>query len=149
MTLANTPAVAELRESPFFVLNGPAGRRLACQWTDEAAASGGRSNGEFEVICPETPDAMGCLFGLFDARDGSFRMRPAIRTIVRNGAPHLRSTAFAPDLDLDLSWTGSMDDVLEVGHDWDMGPDGLLVICDPEEPALDPEDATDALRCAA
>jgi hypothetical protein len=149
MTLANSPAVAELRESPFFVLNGPGGRRLSCQWTDEAAATGGMSTGEFEIVCPETPDAMGCLFGLFDPRDGSFRMRPAIRTIVRDGAPHVRSTGFAPDLDLDQTWVGSMDDVLEVGHDWDMGPDGLLVISDPEAPADEPMDELAALLAAA
>lgn len=149
MTLVTSPAVAELRESPFFVLSGPGGRRLTCQWTDEAASIGGTSCGEFEIVCPETPETMGCLFGLFDPRDASFRMRPAIRTISRESAPHLRSTSFAPDLDLDQDWRGTMQDVIEVGHDLDIGPDGLLFISDPEEPAADPIDEVLDLRSAA
>lgn len=123
-------STAALRDAPFFVLEGPDGRRLACQWT---CFSAGRARGtEFEIVCPETPEAMGCLFGL--PEDGEFRMRPAVRQVGR------RFIA-APELSLDLDWRGDLNCVLDTGHDWDMGADGLLEISDPEEPARDPVDA--------
>ena len=134
-------SVAALREAPFFVLAGPDGRRLSCQWTSFAA---GRAGGcEFEVVCPETPEAMGCLFGLME--DGEFRMRPAIRPFQ---AGHVTRHAFAPELDLDLAWRGDLNDVVDSGFDWEEAPDGTLTIADPEEPAADPVDAEGA-RCAA
>lgn len=121
-------STAALRQTPFFVLEGPDGRRLSCQWT---SFPNGRAQGcEFEIVCPETPETMGCLFGLFE--DGEFRMRPAIRSFEAGQATR---HAFAPELDLDLSWRGDLNDVLDCGHDWDMGPDGVLVIADPEGPA--------------
>ena len=132
---------AALRDAPFFVLDGPDGRRLSCQWTGFV---GGRARGcEFEVVCPETPEAMGCLFGLLE--HGEFRMRPAIRSVE---AGHATRHAFAPELDLDLAWRGDMNDVIDSGFDWEEGPDGTLAIADPEEPAADPVDAT-TVRCAA
>jgi hypothetical protein len=136
-------STAALRETPFFVLEGPAGRRLACQWTAWSQASGRAMGAEFEIVCPETPEAMGCLFGLFE--EGEFRMRPAIRT---HQAGHATRHAFAPELDLDLAWRGDLNDVLDCGHDWDIDPDGLLIISDPEEPAANPIDAYE-MRLAA
>lgn len=145
MTIENDPAVAELRESPFFVLNGPQGRRLACQWSQWDNDANKAAGAEFEIVCPETPETMGMLFGLY--RNGVFSMRGALRL---HDEPNVFPMhAFAPEHDLDQSWRGTIDDVLEVGHDWDMGPDGLLVISDPEEPAVDPEDRCGGLMLAA
>jgi hypothetical protein len=139
-------SAAALRETPFFVLNGPDGRRLTCQWTSYVL---GRAQGcEFEIVCPETPETMGCLFGLFE--DGEFRMRPAIRPI--QFMPHecaaVERYVAAPELDLDQEWRGDMNDVMDSGHDWRMEDDGTLSIEDPEEPAADPVDTSD-LRIAA
>lgn len=137
---------AAVRETPFFVIDGPDGRRLACQWTNFAF---GRAQGcEFEIVCPETPDTLGCLFGLFE--DGEFRMRPAVRPI--HYMPHECAAperyVAAPELDLDLAWRGDVNCVLDCGHDWDLRADGQLEILDPEEPAADPADEAD-LRAAA
>ena len=112
-------SVASLRQAPFFVLDGPDGR-LACQWT--AFEDGHAQSGEFEILCPQRPEAMGCLFGMFE--DGEFRMRRAVRKTAI-GYEH------AADLDMDLDWRGDLNDVLDTGHDWDM-VDGQLEICDPE-----------------
>lgn len=122
--MSYAPAIQEARENPFFILAGPGGQRLPCQWTSFSSADGARSS-EFEIILPERPETIGCLFGLLE--DNEFRMRPA----VRNGQP-------APDLDLDQNWRGSPDDVLEAGDDFEMGEDGLYIY-DAEEPAADPE----------
>jgi hypothetical protein len=126
MNAAMDPKTAELLESPFFVLDGPAGP-LSCQWT--AFNFGKALSSEFEILCPERPELTGCLFGLFDQAKGEFRMRPEVKP----GTFHA-----VDDGCQDLDWRGSIDDVSAVGHDWDMGEDGLLFICDPEEPAADP-----------
>lgn len=129
--MTDTAAIvaAEIRSNPFFVLNGPDGRVLSCQWTCFDQRAGHAQGCEFEIVCPETPETMGMLFGLFE--EGTFRMRPAIDC---NGS----FAVLVPAHDLDQAWRGTVDDVVEVGHDWDMGPDGLLVIADPEAPAEDP-----------
>lgn len=137
-------STAALRETPFFIIEGPEGRRLACQWTSFVF---GRAQGcEFEILCPETPDAMGCLFGLFE--DGEFRMRPAVRAVRMAEHASLGHYASAPELDLDLDWRGDMNCVLDSGHDWEIASDGTLRIHDPEEPAADPVDEAE-LRTAA
>ena len=132
--MAMNPAIEEVRENPFFIIAGPGGRRLACQWTsfDDNGALGC----EFEVVCPETPEAMGCLFGLLE--DETFRMRPAFR-----------DNALAPELDLDLTWRAGPEAILETGHDFEMGDDGLLFIYDSEEPAVDTAPESARLRRAA
>lgn len=131
-------STAALRETPFFVIEGPEGRRLACQW--ESFVLGRAQGTEFEILCPETPEAMGCLSGAFE--DGEFRMRPAVRRI------GIAAHAPAPELDLDPEWRGDLNCVLDSGWDWESAPDGTLRIHDPEEPAADPDDDA-SLRTAA
>jgi hypothetical protein len=137
MTPHINPAVAELFENPFFVINGPQGAKLPCQWT--CYAFGRAQSYEFEIICMDTPEKLGCLFGLFDPRTTEFQMRPEVilgtYTAVEGGGCQ------------DLDWRGSMDDLVEVGRDWAEGPDGEMVIFDPEEPVEDAPKT--ALRDAA
>jgi hypothetical protein len=120
---------ATLRDAPFFVIEGPDGP-LSCQWT---AFFGGKArSAEFEIVCPDRPEKMGCLFGLFTSSTQEFRMRPEV-------APH---TFIAVDGGCqDLEWRGDLNCVLDSGHDWDMGADGRLTICEPEEPSGDAVDA--------
>jgi len=136
---APNPIIAELRQSPFFIIAGPKGRRLVCQWTGWNTKTEHAAGIEFEIICPETPEAMGSLFGTFYG--GVFRMRPAVRVVSANGlSTHL---SLAPELDLDQEWRGSISHILDLGHDLEMRPDGLLYIADPEEPAADPDSGRD------
>jgi hypothetical protein len=124
-------STAALLEAPFFVLDGPDGP-LSCQWT--SYKDGKATSQEFEIVCPERPDKMGGLFGLYDAHKDEFRMRPEVK-------PHTYEAVDGGCQDLD--WRGDLNDVMDTGRDWDMGPDGRLVISDPEEPAGDPVDAVD------
>ena len=137
MSLQNTTAIAELRENPFFVVSGPGGERLACQWT--AYAFGRAQSNEFEILCIDTPEKMGCLFGLVDPATAEIRLRPEVvfgtYEAVEGGGTQ------------DLDWRGSMNDVLEIGRDWEEGEDGELVIADPDAPAEDV--ASPLLRSAA
>ena len=113
---------AQVRLAPFFILMGPGDRALSCQWTSAGSS-------EFEIVCPETPETMGMLFGLYDAKTETFKMRPACREVKQNrkGSPTTRLEA-APEFDLDQNWTGDLSNVLMVGNDWDMGDNGLLKI---------------------
>lgn len=121
---------ATLRAAPFFILNGPDGRTLTCQWTSMGDHRQHMNVSEFEIVCPETPETMGCLFGLFDAREGTFTMRAAIRRIPCETLSSAHTIEFVPEYNLDLNWQGDLNDVLDHGHDLDMGPDGLLIISD-------------------
>lgn len=108
---------AGLVASPFFVLEGPDGSRLTCQWT---AAEGRQIRGEneFEIVCPETPDLMGRLFGIYDASADEFRMRP-------DTAP-----AGCRAAEVDLGWRGDLNSVMDTGSDWewDRDEDRLVLV---------------------
>ncbi len=118
-----------LLEAPFFVIDGPDGA-TACQWT--AFQDGRARSNEFEILCAERPEKIGCLFGLFDPKNGEFRMRPEIAPFTFEAVA---------DGCQDLAWRGDLNSVMDTGHDWEMGPEGRLVIADPEAPAEDPADA--------
>ena len=135
--MSYAPAIQEARENPLFILEGPGVLNLPCQWTSFDKQNRIARTNEFEVILPELPETIGCLFGVLEGDE--FRMRPAIR----NGQ-------LAPELDLDQNWRGGPDDVLEAGDDLEMGDDGLYIY-DAEEPAVDPdvEPETAPLRRAA
>ncbi|QAY80252.1 hypothetical protein [Sphingosinicella sp. BN140058] len=96
-----------LLASPFFILSGESGIRLACQWTDREL---GPSSTEFEVITPANPDLIGCIFGVYDAENDEFRLRPAVDR--DSGVPR-------PDLPVNTAWRGSLSDILEAGCDWE------------------------------
>lgn len=132
----NDIKLAALREAPFFILNGPDGRQLPCQWS---CYDNGARGTEFEIIVPENPDAMGCLYGL--CINGEFRMRPAIKYINN-------IWTLVPEMNLDQLWRGSLDDIVDSGYDWEMSDNGRLIIADPEEPAADPQDAIPLRRAA-
>ena len=121
----NSITVDNVRQSPFFVISGPIGRYLSCQWASFSNDSAQRS--EFEIVCPETPEAMGCLFGIFE--DGTFRFRPAVKQLGHSWFP-------APDLDLDLTWRGTIADVIATGSDWDIDQSGSLYIPEQFDPSL-------------
>lgn len=121
-------STAALLEAPFFVIDGPDGP-TACQWT--AYAQGRARSNEFEIICVDRPDKMGCLFGLFDPKSGEFRMRPEVAPFTFEAVPEGCQ---------DLDWRGDLNVVVDCGRDWEMGPEGRLVIADPEAPAEDPAD---------
>lgn len=129
--------IDRLTRSPFFVLKGPEGARLACQWT--SFHLGHARTREFEILPTDRPEAMGTLFGLFDGGRGEFRMRPEI----------VRDTCEAVENGCqDLEWRGTMDDLLEAGHDWEEGPDGNLLIPD-QDPVDESTDDRDEMRSAA
>ena len=126
------PAIQEARENPFFVLQGPNGLRLPCQWTAFNEEAGKTGTPEFEIVLPQFPETIGNLFGLLEGDE--FQMRA------------FEGQAFEY-IGLDPTWTGGPDCVLEAGNDFEMGEDGLY-IADPEEPAADPIE-TPSLRRAA
>lgn len=105
---------ATLAQQPFFVLDGPDGERMPCQWTEFSA---GRAIGRrFEVLTPLGGTRCGRIFGVCE--DGAFRMQPS----------HQPNRWDAP-LPVDLAWRGDLNSVLDSGHDWCMGADGIE-ICD-------------------
>lgn len=137
MNKAASHAVAELLESPFFVVAGPGGTPIACQWT--CYAFGRAQSHEFEILCVDRPDKMGCLFGLFDPASATFRMRPEVAPgtwkAVKDGCQ-------------DLEWRGSMDDLVETGHDLREAEDGGIAILDPEAPAEEDDLRPEMLEAA-
>lgn len=80
----------------FFVLAGPAGDTLDCQWT----APTQREREEFEVLTPHQPDLMGKIFGTFDRRTSAFRLHSL------------------DDVSIDRSWRGDRESVIQIGKDW-------------------------------
>jgi hypothetical protein len=113
-------SLATFLAADFFVLEGPDGDRLTCQWTAPRRTAG---TNEFEIITPESPDTMGCLFGLYDAQTGEFRMRMAVdRDTFRS----------RDDIPVDLDWRGDLNCVLDVGNDWEWDKaSGRMVIVHP------------------
>ena len=126
------PAIQEARENPFFILQGPNGLRLPCQWTAFNKLDRMTGTPEFEIVLPQFPETIGNLFGLLERNE--FHLRA------------LDGRTFA-HIGLDPDWTGGPDCVLEAGSDFEMGEDGLYIV-DPEEPAADPV-GTVPLRRAA
>lgn len=105
---------ASLRQQPFFVIEGPGGERLPCQWT--GFSGGGAGSDEFEVLAPLGGKRCGRIFGLL--QDGEFRMRPS----------HQPNHWDRP-LPVDLEWRGDLNSVLDSGRDWCIGANGIE-ICD-------------------
>lgn len=125
------PAIQEVRENPFFILQGPNGLRLPCQWTAFNEEAGKTGTPEFEIVLPQFPSTIGNLFGLLEGDE--FRLRAF--------------DAESLEIDLDQNWTGGPECILEAGDDFEMGEDGLYIL-DLEEPAVDPVEATSLRRAA-
>ena len=101
--MENGPSPISLKTllaAPFFVIEGPGGRRLCCQWTNERRHQG---ENEFEIICPDTPIDLDAHFGLFDSNTGIFKMRPS---------------TISPRHSLDQDWLAGPNCILDSGYDW-------------------------------
>jgi len=108
---------ASLRQQPFFVIEGPDGERLPCQWT--TFGQGHAAGCEFENLSPADGSRSGRLFGLYE--DGEFRMRSSYE-------PY---PGMSP-IPVDMDWRGDLNCVTDSGHDWCMGEHGIE-ICDHAE----------------
>lgn len=103
-----------LLAEPFFVIKGPGGHRLCCQWSNDRRYPG---ENEFEIINPDTPIDLDAHFGLFDTETGMFKMRPSI---------------ISPRHSLDPNWRDGPNCVQDSGSDWHWSKQhNRLEICPP------------------